>query len=57
MCILQSKQRAALPSVRGQTSGSECMYYKIHTVLNYKLKNNASSKKETKMAVGGTTYR
>lgn len=39
---LQSKQRAE----RGQTIGSEGMYYKIHTILNYKLKNDILSKKE-----------
>lgn len=41
---LQSKQRAE----RGQTSGSEGMYYKIHTVLNYKLKSDVLSKKGNK---------
>lgn len=50
---LQSKRRAE----GGQTSQSENMHYKIHTLLNYKLKSDVLSKKEIKMFLGGTTYR
>lgn len=50
---LQSKQRAE----RGQTTGSEGMSYKIHTVLKYKLKSDVLSKKEIKMPIGDMTYR